>query len=96
MTAWNDFNTAPDQHTFDVIPKGTLVKVSLRIQPGGYSDSTQAWEDGYATKSASSGSIYLKCTYTILEGEYAKRKIWGCIGLHSPKSDGWMQIGRAF
>ena len=94
MTAWNDFNTALDQYTFEPIPKGTLVKVSLHIQPGGYNDPSQAWEDGYATKNPSSGCIYLKCTYTIVEGKYAKRKIWGFIGLYSPNGPEWMHMGR--
>ena len=94
-TPWNDFNTALDQYTFETIPKGTLVKVVLHIQPGGYSDVSQSWENGYATKNPSSGSIYLKCMYTILEGPYAKRKVWGMIGLHSPKGSSWAEMGRS-
>ena len=96
MTPWNDFNTALDQYTFEPIPRGTLVKVSLHVQPGGYNDASQNWEDGCATKNPSSGCIYIKCEYTVLEGPYAKRKVWGMIGLHSPKGDGWTHMGRAF
>ena len=39
MTTWNDFNSAEDQNNFDVIPKGTLVKVRMTIRPGGYDDA---------------------------------------------------------
>ncbi|SMG66495.1 conserved hypothetical protein, partial [methanotrophic bacterial endosymbiont of Bathymodiolus sp.] len=34
-STWNDFNSADDQNNFDLIPKGTLVKVRMTIKPGG-------------------------------------------------------------
>ncbi len=43
MTTWNDFNSADDQNNFDLIPKGTLVKVRMTIRPGGYDDASQGW-----------------------------------------------------
>ena len=51
MTTWNDFNSADDQNNFDLIPKGTFVKVRMTIRPGGYDDASQGWTGGYATQS---------------------------------------------
>ncbi|OOY46002.1 hypothetical protein [Solemya velum gill symbiont] len=96
MTTWNDFNSAEDQNNFDVIPKGTLVKVRMTIRPGGYDDASQGWTGGYATQSMTTGSVYLNCEFVVLEGPYAKRKMWSLIGLHSPKGPEWANMGRAF
>ena len=32
--SWNNFNTSDDQTVFDLIPKGTLVKMHMSIKPG--------------------------------------------------------------
>lgn len=96
MNTWNDFNTADDQNSFDLIPKGTLVKVRMTIRPGGYDDASQGWTGGYATQSNTTGSIYLNCEFVVLDGPYAKRKMWSLIGLHSPKGPEWANMGRAF
>lgn len=96
MNTWNDFNSADDQNSFDLIPKGTLVKVRMTIRPGGYDDASQGWTGGYATQSNTTGSIYLNCEFVVLDGPYAKRKMWSLIGLHSPKGPEWANMGRAF
>lgn len=96
MTTWNDFNSAEDQNNFDVIPRGTLVKVRMTIRPGGYDDASQGWTGGYATQSMTTGSVYLNCEFVVLDGPYAKRKMWSLIGLHSPKGPEWANMGRAF
>ena len=93
---WTNFNDADDQVDFDIIPKGTLAKVRIAIKPGGYDNPDMGWTGGYATQSQDTGAIYLNCEFTVLEGEYARRKIWSLIGLHSPKSEKWTQMGRAF
>jgi hypothetical protein len=95
-SAWNDFNSADDQYGFDTIPKGTLVKVRMTIKPGGYDDHAQGWTGGYATQSDTTGSIYLNGEFVVLEGPYARRKIWSLIGLHSNKGPEWANMGRAF
>jgi hypothetical protein len=56
MSAWNDFNDAEQQQTFDLIPKGTVAKVRMTIKPGGYDDPNQGWTGGYATQSFETGS----------------------------------------
>jgi hypothetical protein len=38
-----DFNSASEQTSFDLIPKGTLVRVRMTIRPGGFDDASQGW-----------------------------------------------------
>ncbi len=96
MSAWNDFNDAEQQQTFDLIPKGTVAKVRMTIKPGGYDDPNQGWTGGYATQSFETGSIYLSCEFVVLEGEFARRKMWSNVGLHSAKGPAWGNMGRTF
>jgi hypothetical protein len=91
--SWNDFNDAKQVN--NIIPKGTICKVRLTIRPGGYDDPTQGWTGGYATRGAT-GAIYLNTEFTVLEGPYARRKIFSLIGLYSPKGPDWGNIGRSF
>lgn len=95
-SAWNDFNSADDQYGFDTLPKGTLIKVRMTLKPGGYDDHSQGWTGGYATRNETTGSIYLNSEFVVLEGPYARRKIWSLIGLHSNKGPEWANMGRAF
>lgn len=94
---WNDFNNLEEQsNDYGLISSGTIAKVRMAIKPGGYDDEYQNWTGGYATKSITTGAIYLDVEFTVLEGKYAKRKIWSLIGLHSNKGAGWSNMGRAF
>lgn len=94
--AWNDFNDADQQQGFDLIPKGTLVRVRMTIKPGGFDDPAQGWTGGYATESFETGSVYLAAEFVVLEGPFAKRKLWSNIGLRSKKGPAWGQMGRSF
>ena len=96
MTTWTDFNDADEQSTFDLIPKGTLVKVRLTIRPGGFDNASEGWTGGYATRNATTGSVYLNCEFVVLAGPYARRKLWSLIGLLSPKGPEWARMGRTF
>jgi hypothetical protein len=91
-----DFNNSENQSSFDAIPNNTLAKVRMSIKPGGYDDPSQGWVGGYTTKNEATGSIYLSCEFVILEGLYAKRKVWGIIGLQSNKGPEWGNMGRSF
>ena len=91
--AWTDFNDV--KQTSNLIPKGTIVKVRMTLRPGGFDDPSQGWTGGYA-KRGTTGSVYLDAEYTVLEGQYAKRKIWSLIGLFSPKGPDWANMGRAY
>lgn len=93
---WNDFNDAEQQTSFELIPKGTLAKVRMTLKPGGHDDASKGWTDGYACESFDTGSVYLSAEFVVLEGEFAKRKLWSNIGLHSNKGDTWANMGRTF
>jgi hypothetical protein len=93
MSSWNDFNDAASN--VNLIPKGTIAKVHLTLRPGGYDDPSQGWTGGYA-KRGMTGSVYLDVEYTVLEGPYAKRKVWSMIGLYSPNGPNWANMGRSF
>jgi hypothetical protein len=94
---WQDFNDAEAQQSgFDLIPKGVLAHVRMTIKPGGYDNPEQGWTGGYATESFETGSVYLACEFIVLEGPYAKRKLWSNIGLQSRKGPTWGQMGRSF
>ena len=91
-----DFNNAEPQQSFDLIPKGTIAKVRMTIKPGGHNDPARDWTGGYATRKTPSEAVYLNCEFVIMEGQYAKRKVWSLVGLHSPKGAKWNDIGRSF
>ena len=91
-----DFNSAAEQSSYDLIPKGTVVRVRMTIKPGGYDDPSQGWTDGYATRSATTGSVYLNCEFVVLDGPFARRKMWSLIGLYSAKGAEWTNMGRTF
>lgn len=95
-SAWNDYNDAESQTSYDLIPKGTIVPVRMTIKPGGYDDPAQGWTGGYATHNDTTGSVYLNAEFVILEGTFAKRKVWSLIGLRSLKGPEWGNMGRSF
>lgn len=94
---WNELNNFEDtSSSYGLIPNGTIAKVKMTIKKGKYNDLARGWTDDYASKSIVSGNIYLDVEYTVLEGAYAKRKVWGLIGLESQNGPGWNNIGKAF
>ncbi len=94
---WSDFNDAEAQQgAFDLIPKGTVVKLRMTIKPGGHDDHSQGWTGGYATQSFDTGAVYLSCEFIVTAGPFAKRKMWSNVGLHSNKGPAWGQMGRSF
>ena len=96
MSIWNDFSSADDQQSFDLIPKGTVARVRMTIKPGGYDDLREGWTGGYATRNITSGAVYLNCEFVVLEGQYARRKVWSMIGLFSAKGPEYTNMGRSF
>lgn len=67
-----DFNTAEKQFNtdFEVIPEDTIVDLIMTIRPG------HAGDGGWLTQSKSSSWQYLDCEFTVIGGEFNKRKIW--------------------
>ena len=78
-----DFNTAPDQREFDVIPKGEIVVVQMRIKPGD-------GEDGLLSR-LDKGCEGLACELTVVEGKWAKHKLFPWL-LVSGTTDGQMDM----
>ncbi len=92
-----DFSNAALQQEFKeykLIPSKTIVKVKLGITQGYHNDPNQGWTGGHATL-GQSGAVFLKATYTVQEGEYKNSKIFGLIGLHSPKGPAYKEMGRS-
>ena len=69
-----DYGDAPQQSSFDLIPKGTLCKVIIFVRPGQYG------EDGMLTESKS-GFQYLSIEATVTSEPYARRKIFQNVGV---------------
>lgn len=75
MTSDMDFNGADTQDAaFDLIPANTLVRVTLTIRPGG------AGPEGWLTQSKTSTALYLNTEAIIMEGPFARRRIYTRIG----------------
>lgn len=59
----------------DLIPDGTYAKLKLSIRPGGV-DGAVALDAGLLKASHSSDARMLDCEFTVLEGPFARRKLW--------------------
>ena len=94
MTTMN-FANAKTQNSFEVMPAKTLVKLRLGIKAGFYNDPSKGWTNGWATL-GQTGAIYLKTECDVIEGEYKGRKIFGLIGLYSPKYEIFAELGSSF
>ena len=68
-------NVESSKAGFALIPDGTIAKAHLTIRAGG------AELDAYLTKSSNTGAVYLNAEFVILEGSFAKRKIFQNIGV---------------
>src|SRR5262252_9706147 len=65
-----DFNDADTQRNFDVIPNGTIATVRMSVRPG------SAGEGGWLRRSNDGNSEALDCEFVVLDGPFAKRKVW--------------------
>jgi hypothetical protein len=65
-----DFNNAGEQKSFDVIPANTVCTVQMSIRQGGAGDG------GWLKRSADGASEGLDCEFIVVDGPYAKRKLW--------------------
>lgn len=79
--SWMDFNDAPKQESYELIPAGTIATVAMKIKPGG------AGEGGWFRASNSSDSIMLDCEFTVTQGPFARRKIFQFIGISGGKQN---------
>lgn len=65
-----DFNDAETQRTGELIPDGTIVPVHMTLRPGG------AGDEGWLKLTKAGDGQMLDCEFTVIEGEYARRKFW--------------------
>lgn len=94
MASDMDFNGADTQDAaFDLIPANTLVRVTLSIRPGG------AGPEGWLTQSKTSTALYLNTEAIIMEGPFARRRIYTRIGFRGKNAgsgdDSYGNRGRA-
>jgi hypothetical protein len=83
-----DFNTAPDQRDFELIPDKTVAVVQLKIRDG------NAGEGGLFKRTKKGDAEGLDCEFVVAEGPYAKRKFWGFFLLDGA-TDGQKDMARA-
>jgi hypothetical protein len=65
-----DFNNAGAQKSFDIIPADTVATLHMKVKAG------SAGEGGWLRRSKAGDSEALDCVFTVVDGEYAKRKFW--------------------
>jgi hypothetical protein len=82
-----NFNDAEAQTEFTIIPASTIAKARLTIKPG------NDFSDPFLTRSKDGNSTYLNCEFVIMEGQFARRKIFDKIGISG--SDQWINMGKA-
>jgi hypothetical protein len=82
-----NFNDAEQQTEFGIIPANTIAKARLTIKAG------NDFSDPFLTRSKNGESTFLNCEFTILEGQFARRKIFDKIGIQG--SDQWVNMGKA-
>jgi hypothetical protein len=76
-----DFNTAPEQRSFELIPDKTICSVQMKIRPG------NAGEGGLLKRSKNGECEMLDVELIVVDGPHAKRKFWEKMILHG-LSDG--------
>ena len=59
---------------FDLIPAGTIARVVLTIKRG--SDMIAEFSNEPLFKSNMSGTKWLECEFTVMGGQFDKRKFW--------------------
>jgi hypothetical protein len=82
-----NFNDAEQQTEFGIIPNNTIAKAVLTIRAG------NDFSDPFLTRSKNGESTFLNCEFTILEGQFARRKVFDKIGIQG--SDQWINIGKS-
>jgi len=66
----HDFNDADKQGSSEPIPAKTVVRVAMKIKPGGYEDG------GWITASKSSDARMIAAEFVVIDGPYVGRRWW--------------------
>lgn len=86
-TDFMNFNDAEIQQEYSLIPANTFAKARVVIKPGNH------FNDPMLTGSRNGDSAYLNIEFIILEGAYAKRKVFDKIGITG--NDVWVNMGKS-
>lgn len=78
-----DYNDAPAQRSFELIPDGTIAPLLMVIQPGNETE----FSDGYG-KLSDSGVIGLNVEVTIVDGPHKGRKLFDYMMIKGEDTDG--------
>jgi hypothetical protein len=65
-----DYSDAQSQREIELVPAGTITTLQLTIRPG------NAGEDGLLRRSLDGLSEMLDCEFIVVDGQFAKRKLW--------------------
>jgi hypothetical protein len=65
-----DFNDAPEQREFDLVPKGTVASIRITVRAG------SAGEGGWLKRSKDGGCEMLDLEFVLIDTEFARRKFW--------------------
>jgi hypothetical protein len=66
-----DFGDAATQSAGTLIPKNTVARLHMSVRPGGHG------EGGWLRMNKAGNALMLDCEFTVVDGEYARRKFWG-------------------
>jgi hypothetical protein len=70
-----DFNNDGEQRSFDVVPVGTICILQMTVRPGAAGDG------GWLKRASDGQSDGLDCEFTVVEGPFAKKKLWARLTL---------------
>ena len=88
MLNLNQIESGSEQAPLELIPDKTPVRVILNLLGG--DTELPEFGQGHLFKTAASGSIYCPLEFTIIGGQFDKRRVWHNMFVHGPKlgSDG--------
>jgi hypothetical protein len=82
-----DFNAADGQRDFDLIPSDTIATLAIKVRGGG------AGSDGTLRRSKDGRSEGLDLEFIVVDGKFAKRKLWALLTLQG-ETEGHAEAGR--
>lgn len=85
MLNLNQVQSGSEQAPLELIPDKTPVRVIINLLGG--DTEVPEFGQGHLFKTAASGSIYCPIEFTIMGGQFDKRKVWHNLFVHGPKLD---------
>lgn len=85
MLNLNQVESGSEQAPLELIPDKTPVRVILNLLGG--DTEVPEFGQGHLFKTAASGSIYCPLEFTIIGGQFDKRRVWHNMFVHGPKLD---------